>query len=48
MNNMGFPILSLVAFLPLVGALAILVLVRSSDNLARWMALLTSGITFLV
>ncbi len=47
------PILSLVTFLPLVGALVILILARDEDplvvaNQARWMALWTSLVTFLL
>jgi len=48
MNNLGYPILSLVTFLPLFGAVGILLHVRKSDNVPRWMALATSGVTFLV
>ncbi len=46
-NNLGYPILSLVCFLPLIGAIAIL-LAGKRDGAARWLALITSGITFLV
>ncbi len=46
-NNLGYPILSLVCFLPLIGAIAIL-LAGKRDGMARWLALITSGITFLV
>ncbi len=47
------PILSLVTFLPLVGALVILILARDEDplvvaNQARWMALWASFVTFLL
>ena len=48
----GFPILSLVTFLPCLGALAILLLVRGDDELAarnaRYVALLVSVFTFLL
>ena len=47
-NQLGYPILSLTAFQPLVGALFILVFVRKNDNAARWLALITSGITFVL
>ena len=46
-NSLGYPILSLVCFLPLIGAMAIL-LAGKRDGAAKWMALITSGITFLV
>jgi NADH-quinone oxidoreductase subunit M len=49
MNAVGFPLLSLVTFLPLLGALLIM-LVRGDDAVvasnARWTALWTSLITF--
>ena len=48
MNTMGYRILSLVAFLPVFGALGILLHVKRSDNLARWMALATTAVTFIV
>jgi NADH-quinone oxidoreductase subunit M len=47
MNSMGYPILSLVCFLPLIGAIAI-ILLGKNDAASKWMALITSGITFLV
>ena len=46
-DNLGYPILSLVCFLPLIGAVAVL-LAGKRDGAARWLALITSGITFLV
>ncbi|MEO1222850.1 MAG: NADH-quinone oxidoreductase subunit M [Pseudomonadota bacterium] len=51
MNN--FPVLSLITFLPLVGAAMIFVMVQGRDpediaRRSRWMALFTSGITFLI
>ena len=47
MNSLGYPILSLVCFLPLIGAIAIIFLGKN-DAVSKWMALITSGITFLV
>jgi len=48
-NTLGYPILSLTTFIPLFGALVILVFVRGKDdNLARWLALVTSAVTFIV
>ncbi|MEM8590517.1 MAG: NADH-quinone oxidoreductase subunit M [Pseudomonadota bacterium] len=49
----NFPILSLITFLPLVGAAMIFVMVQGKDQediarRSRWMALFTSGITFLI
>jgi len=45
---MGFPLLSLVTFLPLVGVLIILFLRREQEAAIRWVAFLTSALTFLV
>jgi len=42
----GFPLLSLIAYLPLVGLLAIFIVPRMSADTARWTALLTSIATF--
>jgi len=51
MNAVGFPLLSLITFLPLVGA-AIILFVRGDEKTvagnARWTALWTSLITFLI
>lgn len=51
MNAVGFPLLSLITFLPLVGA-AIILFVRGDENTvkdnARWTALWTSLITFAI
>lgn len=44
----SFPILSIIAYLPAVGALAILFMARSSETLPRQIALLTSGLSFVV
>ncbi len=49
----NLPILSLVTFLPLVGALVILILARDEDaevvaSQARWVALWASLVTFLL
>ena len=41
-------LLSIVTFLPLLGAIAIAFLGRERAPVARWIALLTSGLTFLV
>lgn len=43
-----FPILSLITFLPLIGAALVLVLPRSRPDLARLLALGTSVVTFIV
>jgi NADH-quinone oxidoreductase subunit M len=48
MNLTGIPILSLVTFLPLVGALFIATLNREAHQNARWIALWTTLLTFLV
>src|SRR5689334_2612449 len=51
MNAVGFPILSLVTFLPLLGVL-IIMMVRGDEAVvasnARWTALWTSLITFVI
>ena len=46
-NVLGFPILSLSIFLPLIGAAAIWLFARS-DQVVRWSALIVSVATFLV
>src|SRR5258707_2275045 len=49
---MNWPILSVVTFLPLVGALLVAVLARGNDNIAkgtaRWVALWTTVVTFAI
>ncbi len=42
----GMPLLSIITYLPLVGMLVLFVVPRMSANTARWIALLTSLITF--
>ncbi|MFQ5488768.1 MAG: NADH-quinone oxidoreductase subunit M [Gammaproteobacteria bacterium] len=45
----GFPLLSLVIWLPIAGGAAALLVNRSGDNnLVRWVALLFAGLTFLL
>jgi NADH-quinone oxidoreductase subunit M len=46
MNHMGYPILSTVIFLPIFGALIILLNRRSWEQLSKWIALGTSIATF--
>ena len=41
-----FPLLSLTIFMPLLGVVAILA--RPTDNWARWVALITTTVTFLL
>jgi NADH-quinone oxidoreductase subunit M len=48
MNQMGYPILSTVIFLPILGALLILLNGRSWELLTKWIALGTSIATFLL
>ena len=45
-NNLGFPVLTVTTFLPLAGALLIL-LIRN-DVIIRWLALATTAATFMV
>ncbi|MBA4373031.1 MAG: NADH-quinone oxidoreductase subunit M, partial [Thermodesulfovibrio sp.] len=47
-NTMGFPILSTLIFLPVIGAVLILLISRANESLARWAALVFSIATFLV
>ncbi|MDA8082540.1 MAG: NADH-quinone oxidoreductase subunit M [Nitrospiraceae bacterium] len=47
-NTMGFPILSSLIFLPVIGAVVLLLLNRTNENLIKWVALLFSVGTFLV
>ena len=44
----GFPLLSLITYLPLVGLVVIFALPRMSADTARWTALITSLVTFAV
>jgi len=39
MNQLSYPILSTVIFLPIFGALLILITRRSRESLAKWIAL---------
>ena len=48
MNQMGYPILSTVIYLPILGALLILLNSRSWELLTKWIALGTSIATFLL
>ncbi len=50
MNNvLGFPILSLIIFLPLIGAIPIMLLVpKHKHELIRWLSAITTFVTFLV
>lgn len=48
MNQLSYPILSTVIFLPIFGALLILITRRSWESLAKWIALITSIATFFV
>ena len=48
MTILGIPILTLVIFFPLAGVLLLLFVGRDSGELAKWVALITSGATFLV
>ncbi len=48
MNNLGYPILSALIFLPVLGSLLILVLKRSAELTAKIIALVVSVATFLL
>ena len=47
-NSLGFPILSLITLLPLVGAVVIALLPKRSVNAIRWTAVAVSGINLLL
>ena len=48
MNNLGYPILSTVIFLPVVGALLLTLIRRSNETLIKWTALFFAVLTFLI
>src|SRR4030066_1600739 len=48
MNNLGFPILSPVIFLPVIGALVLTLIRRSNETLVKWTALFFAVLTFLL
>jgi NADH-quinone oxidoreductase subunit M len=48
MDNIGYPILSTVIFLPILGGLFMLLLARRQETLIKWSALLISVLTFLL
>jgi len=48
MNNLGFPILSTLIFLPVAGAALLLLVSRSKENLIKWLSLAVSIITFVL
>lgn len=48
MDNIGYPILSTVIFLPILGGLFMLLLARRQESLIKWSALLISILTFLL
>jgi len=47
-NTLSYPIITLTTFIPLFGALGILIHVRKNENAAKWMALATSAVTFVI
>ena len=48
MNNLGYPILSTVIFLPVIGALVLTLIRRSNETLIKWTALIFAFVTFLL
>lgn len=46
MPAVNFPLLSLIMFLPLIGALLLLIVDRENDSLQRWVAFISSSIVF--
>ncbi len=48
MNSSNFPILSVITYLPLLGILALCFVDSKRQELIRWVAFLTTVVTFLV
>ncbi len=48
MNQLHFPLLTIITFFPLVGIVILLLIPRGRDAAMNWTAFLTSGITFLM
>lgn len=48
MNNLGFPILSTLIFLPIAGAALLLLINRSNENLIKWFSLIVSTMVFII
>ena len=48
MNNLGFPILSTLIFLPVAGAALLLLISRSNENLIKWFSLIVSIAAFII
>ncbi len=46
MNSLGYPILSTVIFLPVIGALVLTLIRRSNETLIKWTALIFAVLTF--
>ncbi|MDI6743810.1 MAG: NADH-quinone oxidoreductase subunit M [Thermodesulfovibrionales bacterium] len=47
-NNLGFPILSTLIFLPVAGAALLLLISRSKENLIKWFSLIVSTAVFII
>ncbi|MBI5187997.1 MAG: NADH-quinone oxidoreductase subunit M [Nitrospirae bacterium] len=48
MNNLNYPILSTIIFLPVFGALLLLLISRSRESLIKWVALTVTIVTFIL
>ena len=48
MSNAEFPLLSLIMFTPLVGAIILLFVSKQAEDLIRWIANITVGLGFVV
>jgi len=48
MNNLSFPILSTLIFLPVAGAALLLLINRSNENLIKWLSLIVSIAAFII
>jgi NADH-quinone oxidoreductase subunit M len=47
-NTLPYPVLSTIIFLPVLGALVLLIISRTQEALIKWVALITSVLTFIV
>jgi NADH-quinone oxidoreductase subunit M len=48
MNSLGYPILSTIIFLPVLGALLLTLIPRSQESLIKWAALICALLTFIL
>ncbi|MEW6108182.1 MAG: NADH-quinone oxidoreductase subunit M [Nitrospirota bacterium] len=48
MNELGYPILSILIFLPIASAVLMLFVSRSNENIIKWLSLVVSLVTFIL